>query len=239
MAARRARLHNAGVYSTFRAEMATKSLTTTRRQKRTLKIPSPTRKGNIKVPAEGWVNAAKVALIEEGIAAVKIDRLAQRLKVSRGGFYHYFKTPHGILEALLQDWQASNCFVPESLDTSSVESTLVSFQQLTDNLVHETGFDPQYDLAIREWARISQPVADVVHAVDERRIDALRRLFAGFGYKPKDALIRARVFYWHQIGYYSIGVREPLEERESNVETYLEVLGGEKYLAALRFAKPR
>ncbi|HKY93266.1 MAG TPA: helix-turn-helix domain-containing protein [Nevskiaceae bacterium] len=214
--------------------MATQSLTATRRQKRTLKIPTPTRRGNIKVPAEGWVNAARVALIEEGISAVKIDRLAQRLKVSRGGFYHYFKTPRAILEALLHDWQRHNHFVPDPLDTSTVQATLASFRQLTDNLVHERGFDPQYDLAIREWARISQPVADVVHAVDEQRIDALRRLFAGFGYKPKDALIRARVMYWHQIGYYSIGVRETLSERESNVETYLEVLGGEKYLAALK-----
>jgi AcrR family transcriptional regulator len=216
--------------------MASKSLTATRRQKRALKIPSPTRRGNIKVPAEGWVNAAKVALIEEGIAAVKIDRLAQRLKVSRGGFYHYFKAPHAILEALLQDWQRNNQFVPDLLDTSTVQSTLTSFRQLTDNLVHERGFDPQYDLAIREWARISQPVADVVHAVDEKRIDALRRLFGGFGYKPKDALIRARVMYWHQIGYYSIGVRESVSEREANVETYLEVLGGDKYVAALKAA---
>src|SRR5690349_6702932 len=82
--ASRSLLHNTGVHFTPRADMATKSLTATRRQKRALKIPTPTRRGNIKVPAEGWVNAAKVALIEEGIGAVKIDRLAQRLKVSRG-----------------------------------------------------------------------------------------------------------------------------------------------------------
>ena len=214
--------------------MATKSLTATRRQKRTLKVPTPTKKGNIKVPAEGWVNAAKVALIEEGIGAVKIDRLAQRLKVSRGGFYHFFKTPHAILEALLQDWRMNNRFAREDLDTSTVEATLASFREVTRNLVHESGFDPQYDLAIREWARISQPVADVVHAVDEKRIDTMRKLFLGFGYKPKDALIRARVFYWHQIGYYSIGVRETVDEREANIETYLEVLGGDKYLAACK-----
>ena len=214
--------------------MSTRNLTATRRQKRTLKIPAPGRKGNIKVTIEGWINAARVALIEEGIGAVKIDRLAQRLKVTRGGFYHHFKSPLKLLEALLEDWQANNHFTPENLDTSSVAATLESFREMNHNVVHEKGFDPQYDLAIREWARISQPVANVVHAVDERRIDALRKLFLGFGYKPKDALIRARVMYWHQIGYYSIGVQESVEERESNFETYLEVLGGERYLAALK-----
>lgn len=212
----------------------TKRLTSTRRQKRALKIPPPSRKGNIKVTLEGWINAAKVALIEEGIGGVKIDRLATRLKVTRGGFYHHFKTPHALFEAVLDDWQKTNRFVPEKLNTATVSATLQSFRTMTDNLVHEQDFDPQYDLAIREWARVSQPVADVVHAVDQKRIEAIRKLFVGFGYKPKEALIRARVMYWHQIGYYSIGVQETLEERESNVGTYMEVLGGEKYLAALR-----
>ena len=228
-----ARMHSTDVIAT----MASKTITGTRRQKRTLRVPSPDRKGNIKVPAEGWINAAKVALIEEGIAAVKIDRLAQRLKVSRGGFYHHFKSPHVMLEALLQDWQLNNRFTPATQDTSTVAATLKSFRELTSNLVHDRGFDPQYDLAIREWARISQPVADIVHAVDEQRIDTLRRLYSGFGYKPKDALIRARVMYWHQIGYYSIGVQESVDEREKNLGTYLEVLGGDKYVAAVLAAK--
>ncbi|MGH8506963.1 MAG: TetR/AcrR family transcriptional regulator, partial [Stenotrophobium sp.] len=188
----------------------------------------------IKVTVEGWLNAAKVALIEEGIGGVIVDRLATRLKVTRGGFYHHFKSTHNLLEALLEDWQKTNRFIPEQLNTSTVHATLQSFRAVTSNLVHEEEFDPQYDLAIREWARISQPVADVVHAVDQKRIDAIRKLFIGFGYKPKDALIRARVMYWHQIGYYSIGVDETLEERESNLSIYMDVLGGEKYLSALR-----
>ncbi|NGY04134.1 TetR/AcrR family transcriptional regulator [Solimonas terrae] len=217
--------------------MATKRLTSTSRQKRKLTIPSPGRKGNIKVTLEGWLNAAKVILIEEGIGAVKADRLAKRLNVTRGGFYHHFKSHHSMLELLLKDWQQTNRFVPASLDTSTIASTLKSFREMTSNLVHESGFDPQYDMAIREWARISEPVARVVHAVDEERIEAIRRLYAGFGYKPKDAIIRARVMYWHQIGYYSIGVEEALSDRESNLDTYLEVLGGEKYLAALRTTK--
>ena len=212
----------------------TKRLTSTKRQKRALTIPSPGRKGNIKVTLEGWLNAAKVALIEEGIGGVVVDRLATRLKVTRGGFYHHFESMHSLLEALLADWQKTNRFIPEQLNTSTVAASLQSFRTVTNNLVHEAEFDPQYDLAIREWARISQPVADVVHAVDQKRIDAIRKIFIGFGYKPKDALIRARVMYWHQIGYYSIGVHETTEERENNVSTYMDVLGGEKYLAALR-----
>src|SRR3546814_4494765 len=63
----------------------------TRRQKRELVIPKPPRNGNIKVTREGWLNCARVALIEDGIEGVKVDRLAKRVKVTRGGFYHHFK----------------------------------------------------------------------------------------------------------------------------------------------------
>src|SRR3546814_10858022 len=62
-----------------------------RRQKRELVIPKPPRNGNIKVTREGWLNCARVALIEDGIEGVKVDRLAKRVKVTRGGFYHHFK----------------------------------------------------------------------------------------------------------------------------------------------------
>ena len=217
-----------------------KKLTTTRRQKRELNIPLPERKGNIKVTLEGWLHCAKVVLIEDGIGAVKIDRLAKRLKVTRGGFYYHFKDPHALMEQLLSMWRLENRFTPAIGGISSPAAAIEALEAITDNLVHELGFDSQFDLAIREWARISQAVADVVHLVDEERTEVLRRVFLGLGCKPKEALIRARVFYWHQMGYYAIGVQEPLADRESNLQTYIEVLGGPKYVEALaqRSKKP-
>lgn len=211
-----------------------KRLTSTRRQKRVLDIPAPERKGNIKIPLEGWVNCAKVVLIEEGIGAVKVDRLAKRLGVTRGGFYYHFDHHHRLLEALLENWRTNNHFTPDRVDTSSTAAALEALERISDDLIHERGFDPQFDMAIREWARISQAVADVVHRVDEKRIEILRQIFAGLGCKPKEAAIRARVYYWHQIGYYAIGVSEDVGLREGNLQTYLEVLAGEKYSEALR-----
>jgi len=47
-------------------------------------------------------------------------------------------------------------------------------------------------MAVREWARISVPVAAVVHEVDDVRIRTLRRNSPGWGCGPKEAEIRAR-----------------------------------------------
>jgi AcrR family transcriptional regulator len=213
-----------------------RKLTSSKRQKRELRVPRPERKGNIKIPSEGWLEAAKVVLIEEGIGMVKIDRLARRLKVTRGGFYYHFKSHHALLEELLKRWRAQNRFVSADLDVSTPEAAYAALQALTDALIHEKGFDPQFDMAVREWARISVPVHQVVDQVDDERIKALTKIFAGLGCKPREADIRARVFYYHQIGYYSMGITEPVGTREENLPTYLAVLCGERYIEAAKAA---
>lgn len=207
----------------------TTDLNTRKRQKRKLTIPEPGRKGNIKVTREGWIACAKVILIEEGIGAVKVDKLARRLKVTRGGFYYHFKNHHGLLETLLDDWRHENRFTPPELDVATPNQALKTLELICDNLIHERGFDPQYDMAMREWARISKPVAEVVHKVDDERIHALRSVFAGLGYSNDEAFARAKVFYTHQIGHYTIGVDESTSIREKNLKIYLDVLGGNAY----------
>ncbi len=201
----------------------------TRRQKRELVIPKPGRNGNIKITREGWLNCARVALIEDGIEGVKVDRLAQRAKVTRGGFYYHFKNHQQILEELLLVWKTQNRFTPAKVDVATVEAANAVLDRIIDDLVHESGFDPQFDMAVREWARISQPVANIVHAVDDQRVDILQQVFAGMGYAAKDAMVRARVFYWHQVGYYAVGMHEATAEREDNLSAFIRVLAGEKY----------
>ncbi len=210
------------------------NLSARKRQKRELSIPAPGRKGNIKVTREGWIECAKVVLIEEGIGAVKVDRLAKRLNVTRGGFYYHFKNHHGLLEALLDSWREQNLFTPREMQVDSVDHAAQTLDAICGNLIHELGFDPQFDMAIREWARVSKPVAEVVHQVDDERIASLEQVFSGLGYPCTEARVRARVFYTHQIGYYTIGVEEPTAIREQNLQSYLNVLGGTAYRKAYR-----
>jgi AcrR family transcriptional regulator len=213
-----------------------RKLTSSLRQKRELRVPRPHRKGNIKIPHEGWLEAARVVLIEEGINMVKVDRLARRLKVTRGGFYYHFKSHHALLEDLLKRWRTQNKFVPANIDATTPQAAYAALLELTDALVHERGFDPQFDMAVREWARISIPVAEVVNEVDAERIKTLNKILLGLGCKPKEADIRAKVFYYHQIGYYSLGVHESTRTREDNLPTYLAVLCGENYVEAAKAA---
>jgi AcrR family transcriptional regulator len=54
------------------------------------------------------LTAAKQALLETGLDAVKIQPLASRLNISRTSFYWFFKDRGALLDALLEEWDAKN-----------------------------------------------------------------------------------------------------------------------------------
>ena len=43
-------------------------------------------------------------LAEHGIGALSVDALARRLEITRGSFYHHFKSRRELLDAILEDW---------------------------------------------------------------------------------------------------------------------------------------
>jgi AcrR family transcriptional regulator len=177
------------------------------------------------ISTEDWIEVAKVTLIKEGIAAVKVDRLAKKAGVTRGGFYYRFRGRQGLLDALLEDWRATN-HQPMMDALTGAGSPPERFRSLVRLWLEERKYNPDYDAAIRSWSRVSPKVATVVHEIDDMRIDALKQLFVDAGYDDDEAFIRARITYFHQVGYYAMGVRESAKRREELSELYYRVLTG-------------
>lgn len=174
---------------------------------------------------EDWLSAARRMLIREGISAVKVDRLAKALKVTRGGFYWRFTGHKDLLDALLADWRDNNS--ASMLAVLRGPGTPVErFRALMDVWIEERGYDPAYDVAVREWARVSKAAAKVVDVVDAERIEAFRQLFLDAGYPEDEALIRARIVYFHQVGYYAMGLKDSRDSRLSVAGVYFRVLTG-------------
>jgi hypothetical protein len=69
-------------------------------------------------------------------------------------------------------------------------------------------------------------VLKVVQSVDEKRIAVLEQVFLDMGYKGKEAKVRARVTYYHQVGYYALGIRESRRQRVELIPFYKKVLTG-------------
>jgi hypothetical protein len=79
---------------------------------------------------------------------------------------------------------------------------------------------------VRDWARKEAKVAQVVRAVDDKRIAALTRLIEMYGYRGDEALVRARIMYFHQVGYYALGMHESIQERLRLEPVYMKALIG-------------
>ena len=107
---------------------------------------------------EDWVRLARRVLIEEGIVAVKIDRLAKLAGVTRGGFYWRFKSRDELLDALIEDWRDSNT-TPMLRALQSGVAPFERFRDLATLYIEGQGFSEAYDGAVRAWASLSPAIA--------------------------------------------------------------------------------
>lgn len=175
---------------------------------------------------EDWLNAAQARLVDGGIDGVKIGPLAADLKVTRGSFYWHFRDRNHLLQTLLARWQAQSHEMFNRLVGGDGATGMDEFVRLVHLWVDESEFHPALESAMRDWARTSDAVSAVVKAVDEERIAYIKRIFLDFGYGEDEAFIRARITYFHQVGYYTIGYNETLDARMALLPMYVYVLTG-------------
>ena len=173
-----------------------------------------------------WLETARQALIEEGIAGVEINKLAKRLGSSRGGFYWFFKDRDQLLGELLDFWARASTVLFERLLQTHSRNGMEEYFALTNLWIDEKEYEPKWDGAVRDWARISQTVRKVVRTVDQKRIAVLEKMFNDMGYVGTEAHVRARVMYYHQVGYYALGVQESQSVRRGLIPYYRKVLTG-------------
>jgi len=176
---------------------------------------------------EVWLEAAKQALLESGLDAVKIQPLANRLNISRTSFYWFFKDRGALLDALLAEWEAKN--TGAFVDACGAYADTIAEAVLNLNVVFLDSalFEPQLDFAVRGWAHRSTDVAARVNTADETRLGAIRAMFARFGFAPEEADVRARTVYLTQIGYIAMQVREDMTLRLSRIPAYVKTFCGE------------
>jgi AcrR family transcriptional regulator len=186
----------------------------------------PAQSGNVKATRDDWLDVALRALALEGVAHVTVLNLSEGLGVSRSSFYWYFKNRDELLDALLDRW--------DRLNTRSIvaqaEAPAATVSDAVCNVfrcwVNPAIFSPRLDFAVREWARRSADVRRALDRSDRVRTEALKALFVRFGYDDEDALVRARVLYYMQIGYYALDLREPIETRLNLTPHYLKAFTG-------------
>lgn len=175
---------------------------------------------------DDWLTAARKSLVKGGIDQVKIERLAKHLHLTRGSFYYHFRSRVELLHALLDHWEATNTGPMLRAIDAAIATGPRGIHALVSMWIEEREFSPAYDSAVRDWARKDATVAQVVRAVDEKRINALTRLIEMYGYRGDEAVVRARIMYFHQVGYYALAMHESMQERRRLEPVYMKALIG-------------
>lgn len=147
---------------------------------------------------QSWLLAGLDALRKGGVAAVRVERLAADVGVTKGSFYWHFRDRGALLDALLEFWSREMTDAEfERIET--LRGGLAARLLALAEDVLEKGMG-RYDPAIRAWARNDRKVAAAVAQVDRRRVRALTGFFEEGGFGAAEARTRARLFYTFLLG---------------------------------------
>jgi AcrR family transcriptional regulator len=159
------------------------------------------RVAKVRTPRRAWVDAALRALAAGGPEAVRIEALAASLGVSKGGFYWHFADRQALLDELLDRWETAGTEAVIAHIERQPGDARAKVQQLFE-LAPSADF--AVELALRDWARRDDDVAERLRRVDTRRLGWLRSLFAEFAVDADDAEARSTLAYSLMIGTYFI-----------------------------------
>lgn len=175
-----------------------------------------------RLSVDDWIQAGFAILAEEGISALKIDRLCSRLAVTKGSFYWHFSDIAGYRATLIQAWGelrdddrrhfADLALSPPRERLSRMMSSLLSARHWT------------LERAMREWARTDDAVAASVRAADQRIVDAVRQAFVDDGFDRDDADLRANATFAAGIGFLHLSGQTPNARGAARRERFLDLM---------------
>jgi AcrR family transcriptional regulator len=158
---------------------------------------------------EDWVAAARKRLAESGVEAVGVAPLARELGVTKGSFYWHFKDRRELLDAVLDEWEATTDRVAASVPE---EATPDERMEQFLGAVTATAADAEeaaVENAVLAWAQNDPAVAERVAAVERRRTANAERLLIELGLPPAEAASWADIGYMAYVGMVSRSSRDP------------------------------
>ncbi|HYG96968.1 MAG TPA: TetR/AcrR family transcriptional regulator [Solirubrobacterales bacterium] len=144
----------------------------------------------LRTPRGAWVEAALEALAGGGPEAIRVEALAAKLGVSKGGFYWHFKDRAALLEEMLDSWEQSVVGDVIAQIESEPEEPRAKLRHLFELAASSPELLP-VELALRDWSRRDEGVAARLHRVDDRRMEYLRSLFGPICADEDDAEARS------------------------------------------------
>lgn len=175
-----------------------------------------------RVGVDDWIRAGYAILAEEGIKALKIDRLCERLGVTKGSFYWHFDGMPSYRSALIAAWadlRDEDRLDFDDMGDLSPRERLAAMMSSLMSPRHWT-----LERAMREWARSDPAVEDSVRESDRRVVAAVRQAFLDYGFDTEEADLRANATFAAGIGFLHLSGPTPSAREAARGDRFLELM---------------
>ncbi|MFD7310417.1 TetR/AcrR family transcriptional regulator [Promicromonospora sp. NPDC059942] len=149
------------------------------------------------ISREQWIDEGLVVLSEQGTTGLRIDRIAGRLRLTKGSFHHHFGGIEDYRQAILDRYEQ------DSLDAVGRALAAVADLPPRDALTRlpdHFSFDPRLEAAVRGWAFADPAARTAQERVDTARLESLTSLWRDVLPDPDQARVAALVPHLLMIG---------------------------------------
>ena len=159
---------------------------------------SPPSGATRRLSVDDWIQAGFALVAEGGPNALRVDRLCDRLGVTKGSFYWHFADLQTYRTALLEAWGSLL-----DQDRQRFENSRdVEPRERLRHMMQAVTRPQQWALerAMRVWALTDEAVAAYVRRSDGRVLRAVHQAFVDAGFDSDEAGVRSAVFFGAGMG---------------------------------------
>jgi AcrR family transcriptional regulator len=144
-----------------------------------------------------WLDQGLKTLARDGFTALRAERLAKAMGVSRGSFYWHFADIGAFHAAILKHWRE----VAAERIIANLEAASSNDNPLELLLRQAFGGKLALEKAVRTWATLDPVARSAVQAIDRRRLGYVESLLRASGLSGDVARARAQILYWAFLGF--------------------------------------
>ncbi len=173
---------------------------------------------------DDWTERALALVMDEGVGAIKINRLCKDLGVTKGSFYWHFADLDALLAAIAERWCAET---REALSNLADLDRLPPLERIRAMGLRLTDERPwSVERALREWATGDERVAAVIVESDQFVFELVQAALLELGHSADGARMRAGLLVYAGIGF-AHGQNSLPQPTADDIENLVAFLAGE------------
>lgn len=177
-----------------------------------------------RLTVDDWTERALALVMDEGVGAIKINRLCRELGVTKGSFYWHFADLDALLAAIAERWASETRVILSSLSELEGLPPLERIRAMALRLIDNRSWS--IERALREWAKNDAVVAAVIVESDQYVFELVQAALLELGHSAQDARLRAGLLVYAGIGF-AHGQASLPQPTEDDIENLVQFLSGE------------